>query len=74
MRLSFVERLGYVNMTLDDFDRLGPVTPLVVGLKPSGENCIEEFMEQEVHLNLSKTYNLSRPIFKQPPVELSAKN
>jgi dihydroxy-acid dehydratase len=41
--LAVAGRLQHIDLTLDDFDRLGRDTPLLVDLKPSGENYMEDF-------------------------------
>ena len=41
--LAIAGRLGNDILTLEDIDRLGRDTPLLVDLKPSGENYMEDF-------------------------------
>jgi dihydroxy-acid dehydratase len=41
--LAIAGRLEGINLTLDDIDRIGRDTPLLVDLKPSGENYMEDF-------------------------------
>jgi len=41
--LAIAGRLKDVNLTLDDIDRIGRDTPLLIDLKPSGENYMEDF-------------------------------
>jgi len=41
--LAIAGRLGDDILTLDDIDRIGRDTPLLVDLKPSGENYMEDF-------------------------------
>lgn len=41
--LAIAGRMPGVNLTLDDFDRIGRKTPLLVDLKPSGMNYMEDF-------------------------------
>lgn len=42
--LALAGRLG-IDLTLDDFERLGAEVPLLVNLKPSGEHLMEDFFE-----------------------------
>ncbi|KIJ37313.1 hypothetical protein M422DRAFT_178240 [Sphaerobolus stellatus SS14] len=41
--LAIAGRVPGINLTLDDIDRIGRKTPLLVDLKPSGENYMEDF-------------------------------
>ncbi|KAM0753170.1 dihydroxyacid dehydratase [Meredithblackwellia eburnea MCA 4105] len=41
--LAIAGRVEGLNLTLDDFDRIGQKTPLLVDLKPSGDNYMEDF-------------------------------
>ncbi|ORX34508.1 dehydratase family protein 2 [Kockovaella imperatae] len=43
--LAMAGRVKGVNLTLDDFDRLGRTTPLLVDLKPSGQNYMEDLFK-----------------------------
>lgn len=40
--LAISGRVPGVNITLDDIDRIGRKTPLLLDLKPSGDNYMEE--------------------------------
>jgi len=40
--LAIAGRVLNVNLCLDDFDRIGRNTPLLLDLKPSGDNYMEE--------------------------------
>ena len=40
--LAMAGRVKGINLTLDDFDRIGQKTPLLVDLKPSGANYMED--------------------------------
>ena len=40
--LAIAGRVPNVNLCLDDFDRIGRKTPLLLDLKPSGDNYMEK--------------------------------
>ncbi|KAF8531412.1 dehydratase family protein 2 [Gautieria morchelliformis] len=41
--LAIAGRVPNIDISLDDFDRIGRKTPLLVDLKPSGDNYMEDF-------------------------------
>lgn len=47
--LAIAGRMPGVNLTLADFDRIGRKTPLLVDLKPSGANYMEDFYRVSFH-------------------------